>query len=89
MGSALVGIRTRVSASKGLNDWPLHYQSLIAPIANRVKKFFIEIMHGPPVLKDAILSEFRYPAGNRHRAENFDICRSYDPSLLPLKSCPA
>ena len=30
--SAPVGIRTRVSASKGPNDWPLHYWSLTASI---------------------------------------------------------
>lgn len=41
--SAHVGIRTRVSASKGPNDWPLHYQSAIGAITH----LFIRIIEGP------------------------------------------
>ena len=39
--SAPAGIRTRVSASKGPNDWPLHYRSLEVAIIDLVKIVYV------------------------------------------------
>ena len=41
--SAPAGIRTRVSASKGPNDWPLHYRSLEVAIIDLVKIVYVDL----------------------------------------------